>query len=63
MPNTADASWMEIAKGEIGTSQYPVGQSNPVSLSTMKETNIRGYDDKVVLVLFVCKLVLWSVWI
>ncbi len=29
MVKTAGAAWMEVAKGEIGTTQYPVGQSNP----------------------------------
>jgi uncharacterized protein (TIGR02594 family) len=46
MVNTADAAWMVIARGEIGTAQYPIGQSNPRITEYHEGTNIRGYDDK-----------------
>jgi len=37
---------MVIAKGELGTAQYPIGQSNPRITQYHGETNICGYDDK-----------------
>lgn len=46
MVNTADAAWIVIARGEIGTAQYPIGQSNPRITEYHEGTNIRGYDDK-----------------
>jgi uncharacterized protein (TIGR02594 family) len=38
--------WMVVAKGEVGTAQYPVGQSNPRITQYHADTNIHGYDDK-----------------
>jgi uncharacterized protein (TIGR02594 family) len=42
----ADAPWMAAARGEVGTAQYPIGQSNPRITEYHADTNIRGYDDK-----------------
>jgi len=44
--NVADAPWMVVARGEIGTAQHPIGQSNPRITEYHEGTNIRGYDDK-----------------
>lgn len=43
---TAEPPWMIIARGELGTAQYPKGQSNPRITEYHADTNIRGYDDK-----------------
>lgn len=37
---------MEVAEGEKGISQFPLGQSNPRITEYHNCTNIRGYDDK-----------------
>ena len=41
-----DVPWMVVAKGEMGTTQYPIGQSNPRISLYHADTNICGYDDK-----------------
>jgi len=41
-----DEPWMVVARGEIGTIQYPIGQSNPRITEYHSDTNIHGYDDK-----------------
>ncbi len=46
MVTAADHPWMAIARGEIGTAQYPIGQSNPRITEYHADTNICGYDDK-----------------
>ena len=41
-----DAPWLAVARGELGTVQFPLGQSNPRIMKYHEDTNIRGYDDK-----------------
>ncbi|MFZ2329482.1 MAG: TIGR02594 family protein [Rhodoferax sp.] len=43
---TECGAWMEFARGEMGTAQFPAGQSNPRITEYHADTNIRGYDDK-----------------